>query len=179
MCYDVANGYTVYLQIEVICLLHTCCFIGHRTLLVTEELCARLTAYIEELIEKYQVDTFLFGSKSRFDALCYTLVTSLKEKYPHIKRIYVRAEFPLIDDGYRKYLLAYYEDTYYPSSVLGSGKAVYIKRNQALIDRSNFCIFYCLNDYTPKGRKSGTKIALDYATKHNKSIYTFPLPVRK
>ena len=57
---------------------------------------------------------FLFGSKSRFDDLCYEAVTELKKKYVHIQRIYVRAEFPYIDESYKSYLLKGYEETYYP-----------------------------------------------------------------
>ena len=44
-----------------------------------------------------------------------------------------------------------------------------------MIDRSSFCVFYYDETYIPKGRKSGTKIALDYAIKHKKVIFQFPL----
>jgi len=155
-------------------MLHTCCFIGHRKLQISEELCAQLSAHIEDLIQKFQVDTFLFGSQSRFDDLCHKLVSQLKEKYPHIRRIYVRAEFPVIEEAYRAYLLERYEDTFYPSEILGAGKAVYIKRNQILIDRSRFCVFYLDDTYTLT-TKSGTKIAFAYATKRNKCIYNSAL----
>lgn len=67
---------------------------------------------IRELIVKLEVKTFLFGSKSEFDALCLDVVTELKEEYPDIKRIYVRAEFPYINDDYRNYLLQCYDDIY-------------------------------------------------------------------
>lgn len=73
---------------------NTCCFIGHRSITETEELKTELTELIERLITDMGVNTFLFGSKSRFDSLCLETVTGLKEKYPHVKRIYVRAEFP-------------------------------------------------------------------------------------
>ena len=75
---------------------NTCCFFGHRTINETEELKSKLIETIEKLIVEKQVDTFLFGSKSRFNSLCQETVTELKEKYPHIKRIYVRAEYPNI-----------------------------------------------------------------------------------
>ena len=91
-----------------------CCFIGHRTINETEELKERLCEIIEKLIVDENVDTFLFGSKSRFNSLCHELVTEIKEKYPHIKRTYVRAEYLNIDDSYKDYLLHHYEDTYYP-----------------------------------------------------------------
>ncbi|MDO4743627.1 MAG: hypothetical protein Q4B04_06305 [bacterium] len=69
-----------------------CCFFGHRTINETEELKSKLNEIIEKLIVDENVDTFLFVSKSRFNCLCLELVTGLKEKYPHIKRVYVRAE---------------------------------------------------------------------------------------
>ncbi|MBQ3034263.1 MAG: hypothetical protein IJD28_07765 [Deferribacterales bacterium] len=84
---------------------NTCCFIGHRNINETEELKIKLMSLIEKLIEDENVDTFLFGSKSRFNSLCLELVTKIKEKHPHVKRIYVRAEFPAISDDYKAYLL--------------------------------------------------------------------------
>ena len=74
----------------------TCCFIGHRTIRETEGLRNGLYKTVERLITKENVDTFLFGSKSDFNWLCLDIVSGCKEKYPHIKRIYVRAEYPLI-----------------------------------------------------------------------------------
>ena len=153
---------------------NTCCFFGHRTINETEELKAKLYKTIENLIVNENVDTFLFGSKSRFDSLCLELVTKLKEKYPHIKRIYVRAEFPIISDEYKAYLLKNYEDTYYPENLICAGKAVYVERNIEMINRSLFCIVYYDESNTPTTRKSGTKIALAYAIKHQKTILLLP-----
>ena len=150
--------------------LHTCCFFGHRTINETEELKTQLYETIERLITDEKVDTFLFGSKSRFDSLCLELVTKVKEKYPHIKRVYVRAEFSIISDDYKAYLLERYEDTYYPEKIKGAGRAVYMERNYEMIDRSRFCIVYYDEAYAPTTRKSGTKIALDYAMKQKKEI---------
>jgi len=153
---------------------NTCCFIGHREINVTDELKEKLRVVIECLIVDENIDTFLFGSKSQFDDLCYDIVTEIKKKYPHIKRIFVRAEYPYIDESYVAYLLKSYEDTYFPKSVLGEGKASYVKRNCEMIENSRFCIVYYKEDYTPKGRKSGTKIAFDYAEKKKKTIIRFP-----
>lgn len=151
-----------------------CCFIGHREINVTDELKEKLRVVIEHLITDESIDTFLFGSKSHFDDLCYDIVTEIKKKYPHIKRIFVRAEYPYIDESYKAYLLENYEDTYFPKSVLGAGKASYVKRNCEMIDNSRFCIVYYKEDYTPKSRKSGTKIAFTYAEKKKKNIIRFP-----
>ena len=152
----------------------TCCFLGHRHIVETDELKEEICSIIEDLIINSHVNTFLFGSKSRFNSLCHELVSKAKEQHPYIKRIYVRAEFPEISDSYRDYLLESYEDTYYPAKLLNAGKAVYIKRNYEMIDHSTICVIYYQKDCLPKKRKSGTKIALDYAIKKNKKIILLP-----
>ena len=153
---------------------NTCCFFGHRTINETEELKTKLYEIIEKLIVENSVDTFLFGSKSRFNSVCLELVTKIKEKYPHIKRIYVRAEYPDINEQYTNYLLESYEDTYYPEHIIGSGRAAYVERNYEMIDKSRFCIVYYDKQNAPSSRKSGTKIALDYAIKKRKYIIVLP-----
>lgn len=147
---------------------HTCCFIGHRKINETKGLRDQLYRIIEKLIEDENVDTFLFGSKSRFNSLCYELVTECKQKYPHIKRVYVRAEYPHISDNYKNYLLQRYEDTYYPEKILNSGRAAHVERNCEMIDNSRFCVVYYDEQSTYSTRKSGTKIALDYAVRRGK-----------
>ena len=154
--------------------INTCCFFGHREINETEELKNHLCETIEKLIVDENVDTFLFGSKSRFDDLSYEIVTKLKEKHPHIKRMYVRAEYPYIDANYKAYLLQRYEDTYYPEKIMNVGRAAYVKRNYEMIDNSNFCIVYYDESNAPTTRKSGTKIALDYAKRKKKEIFVFP-----
>ena len=64
----------------------------------------KLYKIIEDLIIYNNTETFLFGSKSDFDELCREVVTRLKQKYPHIRRVYVRAEHPKISEDYRAYL---------------------------------------------------------------------------
>ena len=153
----------------------TCCFFGHRMINETEELKSKLFEIIEKLIVKNSVDTFLFGSKSRFNSLCQETVTEIKEKYPHIKRIYVRAEYPDINEQYTNYLLESYEGTYYPEKILGSGRAAYVERNYEMINKSYYCIVYYNEPNAPTTRKSGTKIALDYAIKKGKQIIVLPI----
>ena len=154
---------------------NTCCFFGHRTINETDELKLKLYELIEKLIVDENVDTFLFGSKSRFNSLCLEVVTEIKEKYPHIKRVYVRAEYPYISDDYKKYLLESYEDTYYPEHIIGAGRAAYIERNYEMINKSKFCVVYYDEQNAPTTRKSGTKIALDYAVKQGKIITILPV----
>ena len=151
-----------------------CCFLGHREICITPDLTQQVSAYIHHLITEEGVDTFLFGSKSQFIRLCYQLVTKAKRHYPHIKRVYVRAEFPYINEAYSSYLLGRYEDTYFPETALNARRSVYIKRNQHMIDCSKFCVFFFEPSLVPKGRPSGTALALEYAIKRKKHLALFP-----
>ena len=156
---------------------NVCCVFGHRTINETDELKSKLNKIIEKLIVDEKVNTFLFGSKSRFNDLCYETVTQLKEKYPHVKRIYVRAEYPYISDDYKNYLLEFYEDTYYPERIMNSVRAAYVERNCEMIDSSYFCIVYYNEPNASSTRKSGTKIALDYAIKKQKRVIVLPTEI--
>ncbi len=156
---------------------HTCCFFGHRKITETEKLKKRMYAEIQRLIKEENVYIFLFGSRSDFDDLCHSIVTDLKEKHPHIQRIYVRAEFPYIRESYKKLLLTDYEDTYFPQNVINAGRASYVKRNYEMIEKSRFCICYYDKEYTPpvaensrRPPKSGTEIAFAHAIKRKLSV---------
>lgn len=144
-----------------------CCFIGHRKIQETKELTAKLRLEIINLINNEGVNTFLFGSKSEFNSLCHKVVSELKKDFPHIKRIYVRAEFPVISESYESYLLESYESTYFPKKILNSHKASYVERNYEMIDRSAFCIIYY--DESLKGM-SGTRLAYRYILRKNLKV---------
>ena len=152
-----------------------CSFFGHRDTPQTDELKHKVRERVERLIVEEDVDTFLFGSRSKFDELCHIVVTELKEKHPHIKRIYVRSQYPCIDKLYKEYLLEFYDDTIISKRVEKAGKASYVERNQEMIDASDFCVFYYNTSYLPPKRKkakrdiseyqpkSGTRLAWEYA----------------
>ena len=154
-----------------------CCFFGHRKINETPELIERLTREIETLITEKEVRTFYFGSKSEFDDLCHKVVTELRTKHPHIKRVYVRSAYQHIPDWYEESLLKHYEGTYFPEHMENAGRASYVERNQEMINKSDYCIVYYDENYLPPRRKnsrrdlfdyqpkSGTKVALDYAIK--------------
>lgn len=161
----------------------TCCVFGHRTIQGKEELKIRLNDIFEYLIVNENVDTFLLGSKSEFDDLCREVLALKKQHYPHIQRIYVRAEYPHISEKYEKYLLQSCEKTYFPDRVKNAGKAIYVERNCEMIDKSDICIVYFDKEYFPPKRKrshrdlffyqpkSGTNVAYQYAVSKKKKIF--------
>ncbi len=162
--------------------IHSCCFFGHRKIDETPELINNLTKAVENLIMENAITDFYFGSKSDFNSLCLEVVTSLREKYPHIKRIYVRSAFPDISDSYENYLLESFDETYFPEKIRGAGRASYTERNQEMINKSDYCVVYYDENYLPQRRtysrrsladfqpKSGTHIAYDYAMKKKRKI---------
>ncbi len=147
-----------------------CCFFGHRKIDETAELKDKLCGIIENLIVNKKVDTFFFGSKSQFDDLCHKIVTELKEKYPQIKRIYVRSAYQYIPDWYEKSLLENNECTYFPEHMENAGKASYVERNQEMINHSKFCVVYYDENYLPPRRKNSRRDLFDYQPKSGTEI---------
>ena len=158
-------------------------FIGHRDIEVTEALLQRLTETVASLIEEKSADTFLFGSKSDFNNLCYEAVTKLKENYPDIQRVYVMSAYQYDDETYTEYLSTHYDRTFYPKAVNGAGNRSHLKRNQAMIDLCDVLVTYYDKDYRmptafkkagslkiPIERKSDTELAVVHAEKTGKEV---------
>ena len=176
----------------------TCCFIGHRKIEKTEKLEKEIYEFVENLIINENVKTFLFGSRSDFDFLCHSIVTDLKEKYPFIKRVgyTCRCESVTLESKREKWeeIYSYFakekvhllgvEEEFEHKTKYTSGKASYVERNQAMIDDSDYCLFYYNEKYAPSQRqesggfrlyqpKSGTAIAYKYAKRKKKIIKNF------
>lgn len=149
----------------------SCCIIGHREIEITARLQNELKNKLIYLIKNEDVKVFYFGSRSEFCKLCYNVITNLKNEYARIKRVYVRAEYANVGESYENYLNEFYEDSFYYDENLKAGRFSYIKRNEFMINVSDFCLFYYNKSYTPSSKtKSGTAIAYNYAVKNSKTI---------
>ena len=174
----------------------SCCFIGHRKIIETKELKERLQDTIETLIKEKQVKTFIFGSRSEFDFLCHTIVSNLMNTYTAIERVVYtcKSELAVLKQDKTKLeqifssafkqdiTLCEYEKEIEHKTKFTSGKASYIERNKAMIDASDYCIFYYDENYKPQKRKhsksdvfdyqpnSGTSLAYEYAKQYNKNL---------
>ena len=173
-----------------------CCFIGHRKIIETQELKQRLQITIENLITEKNVKTFIFGSRSDFDFLCHKIVSNLMKIHPTIERVIYtcKSEFAVLKENKTKIeklfsdalkqdiSLCDYEKEIEHKTKYKSGIASYIERNYAMIDDSDYCVFYYDKNYKPPTRKykksdifeyqpnSGTSLAYDYATRKRKEI---------
>lgn len=153
-------------------------FIGHRNTLVTKDLRENLFNKLREHLETYPETQFLFGSRSNFDKTCLMTVSRLKEDFPLLQRIYVRAEYQNIDDFYEKYLLTMYDQSFFPPQLTKAGKAAYIERNRIMIDLCDILYTYCDPCYHVISAKNicsdgGTKAAVAYALSKHKITVNF------
>lgn len=157
-------------------------FIGHKKVKNEDEVIEKLKVVIENLIVNRNVTSFLFGSNSIFDSICYKVTSDLKDKYPFIKRTYVRCDYQEYPEFYQEHINKLYEESYFPERVLNAGKKRYVLRNQDMIDNSDIMVFYCDNNYKKEPYKesrrcvsltyprSGTHVAYEYAVKKKKEI---------
>ena len=144
------------------------CFIGHRKIDKSKNLEDKLLSEIEKLICS-GVNTFLFGSKSEFDTLCYNVVTTLKEKYPDIVRVKFNTssevglesereahkfERKLSDFFGEDVSIKTFEENVLSKKSLRAKRGAYIERNKEIIDASDFCIFYYDKNYLPPTKKT-------------------------
>ena len=163
----------------------TCSVFGHRKIEASNALKQSVKECIEGLIVKHNVLSFLFGSKSNFDDLCHSVVSELRKKYPNVKRICytcksegctLETEREKCEKAYSRFLnreihLLGFEEEFEHKTKYDAGRASYIERNQAMIDDSDFCIFYYNENYVPStNTNSGTKIAYEYAVRKKKKV---------
>ena len=146
----------------------SCSFFGHRDTPQTEELKQKVRETVERLIVEEGVDTFLFGSRSKFDELCHIVVTDLQKMYPNIRRVAYLCKHEnacLVGAGTslthqieeitgRKERVLEYEEIKKSDRVNSAGRDCYVERNYWMIDESDFAIFHL--DENNNTKKSGT-----------------------
>lgn len=175
-----------------------CSFFGHRTIKVNEELKQKIREIVKDLIERENVKIFLFGSRREFDNLCHSIVTQLMEIYPNIKRVSYTccSETCIIENEREKnqeifsrlsnreiHFQGFEEEVKHKTTYL-AGRASYIERNKAMINDSDYWIFYYDENHKTDLKKiskccfgcyqsnSGTAIAYKYAKQKKKICLT-------
>ncbi len=162
----------------------TVCFIGHRKIDDEEQLKIRLKKVLSCLIS-HGADTFLFGSKSDFNFICWNMVTEFQKRSPHLKRIKYNApheaafvskeERQQFEQLYSQLInkevhYSDYEETVDCAKLHQANKNSYIMRNREMIDGSDICVFYYNKDYLPPRRKLSKKAVFDYQPKSGTAI---------
>ncbi len=172
------------------------CFIGHRDIDNAEQIKSQLKEIVTNLIFN-GADTFLFGSRSNFNYICWEVVTELQSQFSNLRRIKYNAPHEVAftskkdREQYEQLFSKFthketnfenYEIAVDCEKSIRANKNAYIMRNQEMIDRSDICVFYYDKNYLPPKRKqsqrhlcayqpkSGTAIAFAYATQKKKLI---------
>ena len=141
----------------------TVTFCGHREILSGEdEIKGKLKIEVEKAIMSGSTE-FLLGGYGKFDLMCAGVVKELKEKYPFIKSVLVKAYLNAKFDFW-----LYDESEYPPIENTVKGFAI-IKRNEYMVDKSDLVIAYVKND------TGGAATTLKYALKTNKKIINIAL----
>ena len=156
------NGVTPYFFMQDL----ICSFFGHREIEETEELVEALKTEIFNAID-FGCRVFYFGGFGAFDTLCHKILTKIMIENAELKiqRVFcVQSEYHLRKR--HKYLKAEnYEDIIYLNPVFdGWYKRIYF-RNCAMIDASDYVIFYAENR-----ADSGAYKAYQYAVKKKKNL---------
>ena len=143
-----------------------CSIFGHSEIEITKELEEKVFSTIEKLINR-GVDCFYFGGLSMFDDFCHDVVSKLKEKYPHIKRIFClsdprhqrRSKRPrwLLDEDYEEIIYLSLSYDYWFTRIY--------YRNCEMINLSDIVLFY-----VEERENSGAYKAYKYAKKMKKEI---------
>lgn len=169
----------------------SCCFIGHRKIEDKESVLLCVKPIIEMLIVEKGVRIFNFGSKSEFDDLCHRIVSDFQSEYPDIIRVNYnrKSEYAVkkdekanLEEIWSRLLkkdvsIKDFDSSKMSDRVFMAGKASYVERNREMIDDSDFCVFFYIEEYKPEpdthrktSEKSGTKMAYDYAVRKKKPI---------
>ena len=102
--------------------------------------------------------SFLLGGYGNFDLIAASAIKAIKEKYSNVKSILVLA---YLDQKYNKDL---YDDTIYPDIENVPRRYAIVKRNQWMIDKSNFVIAYVEHSW------GGAAKTFNYAVKKKKTV---------
>ena len=138
-----------------------CSFFGHRDVKITDRLYVMIADEIMKAIE-FGCRIFYFGGYGIFDGLCREIVTKIREENPEleIRRVYCVSQERYLRKNVRYFNREDYDEIIYLTpSFDGWYKSIYF-RNCAMIDRSDYIIFYAENR-----ENSGAYKAYKYAKK--------------
>ncbi len=140
----------------------TCSFAGHRNEWYNINIEERLESAIESLINQ-GVNIFYDGNYGEFDKKARNAVLNLKKKYPKIRLILVLTYY---HENAKHYSLPdFYDGSVYPELEHIHYKQKITKRNEWIVDNSDYVISHIVNEY-----KSGAFKTVKYAEKQKKNI---------
>ncbi len=164
--------FIVYNNVVNTSLEKSCSFFGHSNISQDKEVERKLLILIEKLIVEEGYNLFYFGGFGDFDTICYKVVSALRQKYKHVKRVFCLTEEKYLSPSKRPKWLQeeeYEEFIYFTLENNYWYKRIYF-RNCEIIKRSELIIFFVKNE-----GESGARKALNYAIKTRKKMINIAL----
>lgn len=140
-----------------------CSFFGHRDFIDNKQLENKIKNQIIYCVENLKIYNFYLGGYGGFDVCCAKYVNDLKKIYPQIKSHLVLAYLNNKFDTYDKmYINNMFDETIYPPLENTLLRFAISKRNQWIVDNSNYIIFYINHSW------GGAYKSFEYANKKHK-----------
>lgn len=138
-------------------------FFGHSRCSISDLSEQEIISTIENVAGNNYVEFFL-GMYGDFDAFAYRCTEKYREIHPNSKLVfvtpYIHENYCLLEDAKERF-----DEVIYPELENVPKRYAIIKRNEYMIDESDFIIFYVTNHFG-----GGAYRALEYA-KHKKKQY--------
>lgn len=141
-------------------------FCGHRQLELSKEESESIKNFLVEKIKACPNATFYLGGYGDFDNTVFELLKEIQKDFPKIELIFVS---PYLDPSYAKlsYAKEIYDDIIYPPIEKVPKKFAILKRNEWMVDQSDFVVSYVKYPWGGAGK------TLDYAVKKHKPYVNF------
>ena len=120
-----------------------CSFFGHRDFVEDDNISAKIKNIISDCVSNKNIYNFLLGGYGHFDYCCAKYINELKSNYPEIRIYLVLAYINKKLDQYDKnFIQTMYDDILYPPIEKTPLKYSIVKRNEWMVENSQFVIFY-------------------------------------
>ena len=145
-----------------------CVFFGHRWADLPPEEKNLLKNVVERLITEENVEEFFFGGYGNFDSVAYDVVSSLKKRYPHIRRIRALSYYPEHPENLHRFD-GIYEGLYLLDGVeVGPKRFAIVRCNRILAQKCDFAVCYVVLCFggayrAMKVAKSAGKVVINIA----------------
>ncbi len=145
-----------------------CAFAGHAQIYDDVTVNTNLKNKIINLIENCGVTIFYNGGKGAFDKMCADCIKELKNDYPFIKSYMILSYMPAEKTEYEEERYKDFDGTIYPDLEFVPKRFAIVRRNEWMIEKSDFLIAYVEHNW------GGAYRTLAYAKK-KKHIKIFNL----
>lgn len=138
-------------------------FFGHADFLSNSLLREKILTALENFYKKDKIDFYL-GAYGRFDSFALSICKEFKKTHNDCNLYFITPYLGSYLDSRKSYLCNIYDDIIYPPLENELKRLAIIKRNEWIINKSDFIFFYVYRNY------GGAYLALNYAKRKRKNL---------